>query len=341
VSRRGIVLLVSLFLAVLAAFSVWRYLSAVEDNVRADITEVSVFRAFETIPEGTDGTVAAASIEPATALAENVVAFTDIVCTGPSNLEEGADLSICDGHPTDLPTLLNATVANVDIPAGSLISSAMFVAPTEVDTDALSAEIPESKVGFALDAGSVGSVGGWIQPGDRVNVIATFTLDVTNVNDLLANPDTRQFVLDNVDLSGLLGSGQTPTTIVDEETGEVTVVEPGEDALSQFANTLPDNVRFTQTVLQNIDVIAFGNSSRERPGASEEGPSVEAGTVVVLEVTPAEAEMLEFVRQNAQVSMTLLPQDSEYTEFASGGVTVDEIFTFIDRLRDQLAALGG
>ncbi len=218
----------------------------------------------------------------------------------------------------------------------------MFVAPTELDLDKLSVDIPQGKVAIAISPGNVGSIGGFLRPSDRVNVLATFTLDVGSLNDLLANPDTRELVLENTDLSGLLGSSLQTTTEVfqDPETGEIIVIEPPADPLSQYANSLPDSVRFTQTILQDVVVIAFGTTTRTAPGSLETGP-LEGEPAVVLEVTPSQAEVIEFARQNATLALSLLPAGAPYSEFTSRGTTVDDVFSFVDRLREQLETLGG
>lgn len=342
-NRRAIVLFVSLLLAGIAAFAVWQYLVTVEDNVRRDIAEVAVFRAIAPIPAGTEGSVAIGVIEPSTALAENIV-FADsrILCSGPADRDApDVDFAICDANPSDLQALLTGTLAAGPISVGQLITTDMFVTPAELDLDKLSADIPEGKVAIAISPGEVGAVGGFVRPGDRVNILATFTLSVGSLNELLANPATRDLVLANVDLSGLLGgAAQDPIVITDEETGETTVIQPPEDPLSQYASALPDTVRFTQTVLQDIDVIAFDTSTRTAPLGIETG-AIEGDAVVVLEVTPAEAEVIEFVRQNAPLSLSLLPANAPYSEYATRGVTVDDIFGFVDRLREELEALGG
>ena len=112
------------------------------------------------------------------------------------------------------------------------------------------------------------------------------------------------------------------------------------DPLSQYADSLPDEVDFTQTILQDLIVIAFGPETRTNPGALE-GEELTGEEVVVLEVTPTEAEMIEFARQRASLSLSLLPSEGEYSEFEAPGVTVDDIFTFVSRIREQLESLDG
>ena len=226
-SRRAVVLVVSLLLAGLAAVSVWQYLRGVEDNVRADISEVVVFRATALIETGTEGLTARRNIVESTALAEVVTADgSTILCTGPANREgDDVNFAICDDNPSDLNALLDNSVAAGPISAGQLITTEMFVAPSELDLATLSADIPQGKVAIAISPGQTGSVGGFVRPGDRVNLLATFNLDITSLNELLANPVTRELILDNVDLSGLLG-GSSQTQVIQDEEGNPIIVEP-------------------------------------------------------------------------------------------------------------------
>ena len=61
----------------------------------------------------------------------------------------------------------------------------------------------------------------------------------------------------------------------------------------------------------------------------------------MLEVTPTEAEIIEFARQRAVLSLSLLPAEGEYSEFDAPGATVEDVFRFVERVREQLGALGG
>ena len=340
-TRRTVVLLIALVLAALAAFSVWRYLRNVESNVRADVSEVVVYRATAPIEVGTSGSAAAALIAASTDLAANVeFPGSTIICEGPANRDApDVDFTICQGNPADLDVLLSGAFAAGPISQGQLITTEMFVAPSELDLDRLSAAIPEGKVAIAINPGNIGSVGGFIRPGDRVNLLATFAIDLSSLNAILANPDTRQFILDNADLSGLIGPSDP--IVIQNEDGTTEVIEPPADPLSQYAAALPDTVDFTQTILQELEVIGVGKDTVESPSitADEESPLEEV--VIVLEVTPEEAEQIEFARQRAQLALTLLPAEGVYTEFAPRGATVDDIFDFIDRIREQLGALSG
>ena len=89
-----------------------------------------------------------------------------------------------------------------------------------------------------------------------------------------------------------------------------------------------------------VEVIAVGDDTL--PNRTGTGLTPVGEQVIVLEVTPEQAELIEFARQYTQVAMALLPSDVPYTPFESSGVTVDDLFTLIDRIEAQVeAALGG
>lgn len=70
--KRTMVLVVALVLAAAAAFSVWAYLGSVENDIKAEIVEVPVFRARSLIASGIEGTLAFEQVEESTENAEFV-----------------------------------------------------------------------------------------------------------------------------------------------------------------------------------------------------------------------------------------------------------------------------
>ena len=113
-----------------------------------------------------------------------------------------------------------------------------------------------------------------------------------------------------------------------------------EDEAASLADTFPDELEFTQTILQDLEVIAVGGDTA--PNRTGTGLTPVGTQVIVLEVTPQQAEQIEFARQYTSVALALLPSDVPYTPFESAGVVVDDLFTLIDRIQAQLeAALGG
>lgn len=339
-SRRTLVLLLALGLAALAGFSIWRYLDTVEASAREGITEVVVYRATVPLEPGVTGAAAFETIVESTALADNIVfEGSRIVCVGPVERDSSdVNFRICDDNPSDLFQILDGAIAAGPISAGQLITQDMFVEPSELDLDTLSKQIPQGKVAMALQPGDVDSVGGYIKPEDHVNIIASFTLDTSSLNALLADPLTRDIVLEGTSLSGLLTTTVPTPTVLDEE-GNPIEQPPTADALSRFALSLPEEIEFTQTILQDLPVLAVGMQTATEGAPLDSGPVQDAA--VVVELTTEQAEVFEFARQRSQLALSLLPADVPYTTYAAPGVTVDDIFNYVDRLRDQLGAIGG
>lgn len=339
-SRRTLVLLLALGLAGLAAFSIWRYLDTVEGTVREGITEVRVFRATAPIAAGDSGAVAFEVIEESTALADNIVfEGSEIVCLGPVDRDAAnVNFAICDANPSDLFTILDGTVAAGPISAGQLITADMFVQPSELELDSLSTFIPQGKVAMSIQPGDVASVAGFIKPGDHVNIVASFTLDTTALNQLLADPLTRDIVLEGTNLPSLLTTTAPQQQEFDEE-GNPIEQPPAEDALTRFAQVLPGEIEFTQTILQDLPVLAVGSQTSAEGTLLDSGPVEDAA--VVIELTTEQAEVFEFARQRAALALSLLPKDLPYTNYAAPGVTVDDIFDYVDRIREELGAIGG
>ncbi len=325
--RRTIVLVIAIVLAVVSAFAVWRYLSTVEEDVRADINEVRVYRASELIPAKTAGEDAQPLIVEGLALREAVVFDgSTILCAGPKESNEGGDPNVvgCPANPKDLGALLENRVAAGPISAGQLITTEQWVELQEFQEASLSESIAPGKVAIGIQPSDVKSAGGFIRPGDRVNLLASATIDLTNAVSLFQYPE----------LAALLAESQAteqPTAPPAEGT-VTTTTEPA-------GPVIPTSIDFTQTVLQDLEVLAVGPDTR--PSRVPSGLTPVGTQIIVLEVTPAQAEQIEFAQQYTSVALTLLPQ-GPYTPFESSGVIVDDIFTLIDRIEAELeAAVGG
>ncbi len=325
--KRSIVLFVALGLAVVSAFAVWQYLSSIEDNVRADIQEVQVYRATEFIDTGTEGSTARAFISESRALAE-AVAFdgSRILCTGPVVRDGSEDLTICDGLPADLNALLDSKVASGPISKGQLITADMFVSPAELNTVSLSEAIPPNKVAISIRPEDDAVSGGFIRPGDRVNILASADVQLNQFLNVLRDPELRALILGPGDPAA------TTTTTIPGTNNE----EP--DPLAALADTFPSSIQFTQTVLQDIEVLAVGPDNTLQGLGT--GLTPQAGQIIVLNVTPEQAEKIEFARNYTTVALSLLPKDSTYTPFEANGVVVDDLFTLLDRIEEQVAQLG-
>ena len=109
--------------------------------------------------------------------------------------------------------------------------------------------------------------------------------------------------------------------------------------MTEFVETFPNSIQFTQTVLQNIEVLAIGADTRPSPLGT--GLEPQGSQIVVLEVTPEQAEQVEFAEQYTSIELALLPSEFPYTEFEARGVLVDDLFDVVTRIQEQLEAAFG
>lgn len=336
------VLVVALLLAGLSAFAVFNYLSSVEDDIRGDILEVKVFRATRAISQGDPGSQVAAFIEESTALKENIVfEGSTILCTGPVNADDPAD--VCINNPANLGDVLNGRVAAGPISAGQLITPQMFITPVELQSISLPQSLPQGTVAIAMRPSDVASVGGFIRPGDRINIIASDTVDITQTLEFLTNPALRQLLADAgfiVPFSDITLPEPEPTPLFPVVPGDPTVIdEEPTDPLAAFVGTIPTSFAFTQTVMQDLEVLAVGSDTRPSPLGT--GLSPQGSQILVLELTFDDAEKLQFIQNNTTIALMLLPSEFPYTIKESRGVIIDDIFKVARRIEDELEAAFG
>lgn len=310
-SRRTVVLIVAILLAGAAAFAVYTYQATVADNIRGDIAEVTVWRATAPIEGGTEGTEARGLIAESTALAENLIGAPTVVCLGPVDPgAAGADATVCSDNPKDLNALLDGTVSAGPIAAGQLITTEMFITPAEANVDRLAARIPQGKVAISVSPGEIGSVGGFIEPGDSVNVLTTIDVEVS------------------------LGESATGVTI-DEGSG---------DSLGGAEDGRSLSFAVTQTILQDIPVLAVGNATEDDPLGQVGEELLQESEAIVLEVVPTDAEKLELARQRGEISLVLLPANQPVTPVEDLGATIYDILDLVEvvnRLAAELEVIDG
>lgn len=325
--RRTIVLVIALILAGVSGFAIWTYLSSIEDDIRADISEVRVYRTTETIEAGTSGSDAKPFIEEGLALRETVV-FEDstVLCLGPAEHNEGGDPNQvgCPENPRDLDATLDGSVAAGPISAMQVITTDQWVSPTEIADIKLSESLEQGKVAIAFRPDEVSAVGGFIRPGDRINMMASASVPLNQFLTIVSDPELRALVL---------GDAFDSTVVL-------TAPDDEGDPIAQLAATLPGSMAFVQTFLQDVEVIAVGPDTL--PARIPTGLTPVGGQIIVLHVTPQEAELIQFAKENASISTMLLPADVPYTPFDSVGVIIDDLFTLVDRIQAQLEdTLGG
>jgi len=325
--RRTIVLVIALVLAGVSGFAIWTYLSSIEDDIRADIAEVRVYRTTETIEAGTSGTDAEPLIEEGTALRETVV-FDDstVLCLGPAAHNEGGDPNQvgCPENPRDLDSTLSGSVAAGPITAHQVITTDQWISPTEIADISLSESLEQGKVAIAFRPDEVSSVGGFIRPGDRINMMASASVPLNQFLTIVSDPELRALVLGDA-----FGSSTIVTAPDDEG-----------DTIAELAGTLPGSMNFVQTFMQDVEIIAVGPDTL--PARIPTGLTPQGAQIIVLQVTPEQAELIQFAKEYASISTMLLPADVPYTRFDSRGVLIDDLFSLVDRIQEQLEeTLGG
>ena len=326
--RRTLVLVIAVALAAISGFAIYQYLTNVEDDIRADIAEVGVYRASgEGIAAGTPGEEARSLIVEDTALRESVVfEGSTILCTGAvgTNADGNPNEVGCPANPNDLNAVLDGKVASGPIAAGQLIATSSF-ADTRDLQQRLSDAIAPGKVAISIDADVPSSAGGFIRPGDNVNLIASATLAPLDFLEIISNDELRDLLIEV----------QTDPTA--DETPNEEEVNPDDPTSPQNLGTaIAGSYDVTQTILQNVQVLAVNADTR--PAPLDTGLTPIAG-VFVFEVTPQQAELIEYARQYTSVSLTLLPA-GDYVPYDAQPIVVDDIFGLLDRIALELGQVG-
>ncbi|REK10351.1 MAG: Flp pilus assembly protein CpaB [Actinobacteria bacterium] len=288
--RRAIVLLVALILAGLAAWAVWNFLDGVRSEAEAEQVQVTVYRAAEPIAEGAEGGILLSGQELIVESTEEQVDLPDDAIT----------------TQEELNSVLTGRVAAGPISANAILTRSQWTEVT-IDVTPLAELIPSGKQAITIGMDNIGGVNGFVEAGDRVNLIVTL--------DIAADVIPADF-----------------PTLPDQETG-------GEGATGE-AETI--TVTYTRYVLQGLPVLAVGRNVRldedaptvidvepdptTDPGIEGEPTEEETGneTVFTLEVTPEEAERLAFAFENGSMWMTLVPED--FVEVETSGVIIDTLF---------------
>lgn len=289
-------LLVALVLAGLAAWAVWNYLQNVENEIVEGQEIVEVYRAGEAIAEGTDGAILLSDFNSGGAL----ITLSE---------DQAEDVPVgAITTPEQLNQVLTDRVAAGPIAAGSILNESQWASIT-VNVVPLAEEIPSGKQAMTIATDNIKGINGFVEPGDRVNMI--LTIDIPE--DLL--PD---------ELAGIAEEPAAP--------------EEGAQAETVAA------VTYTRFVLQGLPVMATGRDIRPEEGAPDtvevdpettgdttpDGQPVaeeeELGndTTFTLEVTPEQAERIAYATENGSIWLTLVPGD--FVEVETTGVTTLNLF---------------
>lgn len=328
--RRTLVLVIAVLLAAFSGLALYQYLTSVESGIRADIAEVVVYRASADIPARTSGEDARANIVESRALREHVVFDgSTILCLGAAGEHASKDPAVygCLSNPSDLLSVLSGHVAAGPIAKNQLITQGSFVDVSETE-QILSESIAPGKVAISISVDADKSSGGFIRPGDHVNIIASTSVSPFDYLSIISNDELRNFFLTT---PGLAAEGTAP---------DGTSAESEEEEESGLLAAMPASFDITQTIFQEIQVLAVGTNTRPAPEPIGLEPVV--GVTIVLEVTPQQAERIQYAAAYSGLSLSLLPSNGTYVPYDAQPVVVDDIFGLLDRIAAELGlVLGG
>lgn len=187
--KRSVALLLAVVLAAVATVALVSYVQGLEDRAFEGVETVQVFVAKETIPLG---------MSAETAIGRGLIARETI----PRKFRaEGVILSL---------EQIKGKVAGIRVAKGEQILAQRFVAPAEV---ARGLPIPEDKQAMAFDVDVPKGVAGFIQPGQRISILASISGAAQQGG---GGGDQVRFLLQNVEV--LAVGSRTVTSGTEEET---------------------------------------------------------------------------------------------------------------------------
>ncbi len=255
-SRRTLILIAAIAVGVFAGLALLNYVRGIEDDVYADAQPVEVLIAKADIPEGTTAADALESVE----ITEIPLSIRPATFLAPGN--EAA---------------ISGLVALTEIPANQIIVNGLFVDPTVIAAS-FTDQIPSGQVAISVSVAQVRAVGGYLQPGDEVNILVN--------HDALA-----------------CGREADPTTgATDPVPVDVT------EALTEEGYcTYAAPARY---LFQRVEILAIGARQTLQPGETGENViSPQGGTITFM--VPSEAAQLIASVQSESIYLTLLPDDYE------------------------------
>jgi len=259
-SRRTLILIAAIAVGVFAGIALLNYVRGIEDDVYADAQPVSVLMAAEDIPEGTTAAEALALMEE-----------TDI----PLQIRPATFI------PVDGTDEIAGLVALGAIPKNQIIVRGLFVDPTVVQAS-FKDQIPSGLVAVTLQIGQNAAVGGYLQPGDEVNMLVT---------------ENR----------GCASEEEEAEPLPDEEGAPASEPDPADlEALDEEAYcTITQPARY---FYQRVEILAIGARQTLQPGETGEQIITPQGGPITFMV-PNEAAQLLASLDPESIHLTLLPED--------------------------------
>lgn len=226
-SRRTAILIGAIVIGVIAVLLIVRYVNDIENRVNADSAPSTVFVAKDTIPRGTDGTVAVDS--------QQIVSAEIPQKYRPSTAIQSTDA-------------VKQKVAVFNIAPNTVIVEGMFVDQSTVQISFRERLKNPKHVAISIQVEQVKGVGGFIVPGDEVNLMVLQNND--NVKEKLTSEP-----------------GEGPVTLPDLDEATITPIPPENIVRNGGAQwVLMDKT--ARVLYQKVQVLAVGQNQLLAPGES-------------------------------------------------------------------------
>ncbi len=266
-SRKTLLLVVAIFVGIFSAVALLNYIRGIEDDIAAQKQSVDVYIAAQDIPVGT----------PA---AEALLLFE--VAQIPLELRPSTFLPI-DGEEQIAGLVAGGIIAKNQV----ILASGQWVRP-EIVRRSFVDQIPSGQVAITLQIGQISAVGGYLQPGDEVNLMVRHdsfcVTDETEENDETTVDGETDATLDSA----------IPTALEDVP-------------IEELYCTYDQPARY---VFQRLEILAIGARQALAPGQADTGAIIPQGGAVTFAVPNEAAQLLASISES-KMYLTLLPEDYE------------------------------
>lgn len=188
------------------------------------------------------------------------------------------------------PEELVGHIVRRPVPAGQALTAGDF--ETNAQTQIAQALQPGFRA-IAVPLSTVDSVGALLQPGDRVDALISMTEADALIPIVQPNPNGGQPTID--------GSQTDPYILLDSYLNNTTV----------------------KIVVQNVQVLAVQSRSDDQENVVQPGGQVAPDVVVILAVTPQQAEIVRYAELDGNISLVLrAPGDAGAADATTTGITL-------------------
>lgn len=271
-SRKTLILIAAIAVGIFAGIALLNYVRGIEQGVYDEAQPTEVLIATADIPEGTPVAEAFNSIE----VTEVPLKIRPATFIDPTNTDP-----------------ITGLVARGDIPRNQIIVAGLFVDPTVVQAT-LRDQIPTGNVAVSLEVDTTRAVGGYLQPGDEVNIMATHENLLCGDDDEAAEGEGDEtFDFDSLESTDL------PEADNDFGGG---VTDP-----SELYCTYTQPARY---IFQRVEILAIGERQQIQTGETNtQALTPQGGTITFM--VPNEAAQLLASIAPGDFYLTLLPEDYE------------------------------